>query len=224
MHALVLKSLGHDVCVIESRSEEEMHARAAGLSLWHHAQKLVATFAHGTDIGSIASRNLMTQIMSGSGLFISEAPVSDNVRTSTWTTVHKHLQNACKKKQQSHGKIRFETGKTVHQIIERNGVISVAYKDNVGMEKVLLTSLVIAADGARSATRKYVLPGVMPEYAGYLAWRGTVAETDAPEELKGALNGYLVFFMLEGGYILTYDILISLCHANANSQQLPHTW
>ena len=43
--------------------------------------------------------------------------------------------------------------------------------------------LLIAADGAQSATRRRLLPDVRSSYAGYVAWRGTLDEANAPPEL-----------------------------------------
>lgn len=204
MHALVLRSLGYDVCVIKSRVEEEMQTRAAGLSLWSYAQKLIASFASDMDIQTIAIPNRTTQIMSGNGLLIAEVPVSDDIRTSSWTTVHSRLRESCETELEGYGTVHFDTGKTVHHISEENGIMRVAYHDELGSEAVLLSGLVIAADGARSFVRSQVLPDVKPKYAGYLAWRGHIPETKAPDELKGALSGHLTFFMMDGGYILTY--------------------
>jgi 2-polyprenyl-6-methoxyphenol hydroxylase-like FAD-dependent oxidoreductase len=38
--------------------------------------------------------------------------------------------------------------------------------------------LLVAADGFRSSIRGLLLPEVQPEYAGYVAWRGVVQESD----------------------------------------------
>lgn len=44
--------------------------------------------------------------------------------------------------------------------------------------------LIIAADGARSTIRRLISPDLPNHYAGYLAWRGVVAEEDVSEQAR----------------------------------------
>ena len=55
-------------------------------------------------------------------------------------------------------------------------------------------SLFIAADGPSSTVRNIVCPGVERTYAGYVAWRGTVAESEASEDLKRTFVDRFTFF------------------------------
>ncbi|KAF2686222.1 hypothetical protein K458DRAFT_387225 [Lentithecium fluviatile CBS 122367] len=45
-------------------------------------------------------------------------------------------------------------------------------------------NVVIAADGAYSTARKSLYPGIVPENAGYIRWRGAVSENAVPESTK----------------------------------------
>ncbi|KAF1842230.1 FAD/NAD(P)-binding domain-containing protein [Cucurbitaria berberidis CBS 394.84] len=204
MHALALKSLGCNVRILESRSNEQMLARAAGLSLWPNAQSLITQYVPGVNMDSIAIRNAEMQIMNGNGTVLAEVPVREDVRTSSWAYVHGILKEACRGDVKGHGVVRFEMGKKVGSVMEHDGSVKVVYKDDDGVEFEVLTDLVVAADGARSVVRGQVFPGVKPEYAGYLAWRGCFPESETPDELKGALQGRLAMFMFDGGYILAY--------------------
>lgn len=99
----MLKSLGYNVCILESRSDEQMQARAAGLSLWSNAQSLIAQYAPNIDLSSIVVRNREIHIMDGNGKVLATVPVLDDVRTSSWTIVHSLFKKSCEKEVEGHG-------------------------------------------------------------------------------------------------------------------------
>jgi 2-polyprenyl-6-methoxyphenol hydroxylase-like FAD-dependent oxidoreductase len=203
MHALVLKSLGRNVLVIEARPLDDMHAHAAGLSLWPHALKLLKTYATDIDPQEFAFHNRAVQRMTGDGVLLGEIPFTDELWTTSWAVVHKMLWEACEKHDAGDGVVSFAMGKRVCGVREQKDSVMVAYKGHDGTEEEVSASLVFAADGGRSFVRSQVLPDVEPEYAGYLAWRGILLEKDVPQELEGTLDGKLVMLMLSGSYILT---------------------
>ncbi|MCQ1855945.1 FAD-dependent monooxygenase, partial [Neorhizobium galegae] len=47
--------------------------------------------------------------------------------------------------------------------------------------------LLVAADGIFSAVRAHYMPDVMPNYVGYVAWRGLVDEADLSADTRSAL-------------------------------------
>lgn len=63
--------------------------------------------------------------------------------------------------------------------------------------------LVIAADGAHSAIRRKLCPGVVPKYAGYVTWRGRVAESALPSKTREVLRDRCAILRVEGGYQLS---------------------
>src|SRR5260370_40998956 len=63
--------------------------------------------------------------------------------------------------------------------------------------------LLVAADGFRSRARALFLPAVQPEYAGYVAWRGGVPESDLPVRVLKVFAGCFTFFQPRGGHILS---------------------
>lgn len=72
--------------------------------------------------------------------------------------------------------------------------------------------LVIGADGYRSVVREAAFPGVRPDYAGYLAWRGTVpADRMAALDLPGLpsepwAEEDCVYGVFPGGHVIIYRI------------------
>ncbi|MET8983226.1 FAD-dependent monooxygenase [Streptomyces sp. NPDC004539] len=65
--------------------------------------------------------------------------------------------------------------------------------------------VVIGADGYRSAVRAAAYADVLPEYAGYLAWRGAypASRLPDPELLPGDEGAYVLF---DGGHLVVYRI------------------
>jgi 2,6-dihydroxypyridine 3-monooxygenase len=66
--------------------------------------------------------------------------------------------------------------------------------------------LLVCADGVGSAARARLVPGVAPEYAGYVAWRGTLPERDASPATRRALDDAITYQVLDGSHILVYPI------------------
>ncbi|KAG9192745.1 hypothetical protein G6011_11479 [Alternaria panax] len=204
MHALTLKSHGHNVVVLEMRTERQLQARAAGLSLWPNAQKLVTTYIPEIELDDIVFRNPAFPILDKTGSVLVELPFTDDVRTSCWTGIHGLLLMACEKEVEGHGLVAMQYGYQVCGLTEHNDHVVVAYKDKNGIEDQITADTVVAADGARSYPRSLVLPDVKTEYVGYVAWRSQFPELDAPEELRCAIEGKMPLFMLDGSYIVVY--------------------
>jgi 2,6-dihydroxypyridine 3-monooxygenase len=66
--------------------------------------------------------------------------------------------------------------------------------------------LLVCADGIRSSGRKRLLPDVSPEYAGYIAWRGTVGETELSPHTFAALREAITYHLLPDSHVLIYPI------------------
>src|ERR1700730_5142845 len=72
---------------------------------------------------------------------------------------------------------------------------------------LITADLLVCAEGAQSPTRRRLLPDATSDYAGYVAWRGTLDEAVAPAELARFFDDTFPFSEARsGGHILVYYI------------------
>lgn len=85
--------------------------------------------------------------------------------------------------------------------------------------------LVVCADGAQSETRRRLLPEVMPRYAGYIAWRGSLPEADVADHLASFFDDKFSFSdARSGGHILVYMIPGANADPTAGKRLLNWVW
>ena len=66
--------------------------------------------------------------------------------------------------------------------------------------------VVIGADGFRSGVRQIVAPEIQPEYAGYVAWRGTSQEAKLSETFRANIFDHYAFLFMSGSQLIGYPI------------------
>lgn len=85
--------------------------------------------------------------------------------------------------------------------------------------------LLVCADGWRSAARERLLPGAAPHYAGYIAWRGTLDESDAPADLVDFFDDSFTFSEARsGGHALCYFIPGAEARTQPGERRLNWVW
>ena len=102
---------------------------------------------------------------------------------------------------------RYEYGHMVRGVRDgEDGKVEVEVEDRDGHTTSQAVDLLIGADGASSTLRTILLPDVRREYAGYVAWRGTVPEADVSPGARAAFVEKFAFFHSAGVQILAYTI------------------
>jgi 2-polyprenyl-6-methoxyphenol hydroxylase-like FAD-dependent oxidoreductase len=91
--------------------------------------------------------------------------------------------------------------------------------------KTIESDLFVAADGSNSDVRQRLLPEVRPNYAGYVAWRGTLDEADAAPRLRCFFDDSFTFSAARsGGHILVYFIPGAAADVRAGHRRLNWVW
>ena len=104
------------------------------------------------------------------------------------------------------GKGSYDYGHTVKNIRDVGNKIEIEYEEKEGTKGSINADLLIGADGPSSTLRSILMPEVKREYAGYVAWRGTVPEAGASDAVKAAFVEKFAFYHSEGVQILAYTI------------------
>ncbi|MGE5273791.1 MAG: FAD binding domain-containing protein [Verrucomicrobiota bacterium] len=72
--------------------------------------------------------------------------------------------------------------------------------------RLVAADLVVFADGINSIGRRLLSPETEPRYAGYVAWRGTVDESEVDPAALEALADAITYHVLPAGHFITYPI------------------
>ena len=90
---------------------------------------------------------------------------------------------------------------------------------------VVEADVLVAADGAQSPTRRRFLPDLTSTYAGYVAWRGTLDEADAPPDLVRFFDDAFTFSEARSaGHILVYFIPGDGADTTSGKRRLNWVW
>jgi 2,6-dihydroxypyridine 3-monooxygenase len=189
--ALVLRDAGCDVRVFE-RSSSALQARGAGIAA------LDATLRYLTERGGcrpedVCSSTGWIRFLRADGSIEHEQRY--RYRFSSWNTIYRSLLPLFDAD-------RYLLGREVVSFDQDGDGVSVTLTDGSRTRADLL----VCADGVGSAARARLIPGVAPEYAGYVAWRGTLPERDASPATRRALDDAITYQVLDGSHILVYPI------------------
>ncbi len=189
--ALVLRDLGCEVDVWE-RSTAELESRGAGIVVLDETLRYLRdrTSIRDDDV-TIATSVL--RYLDADGSIAHERP--QPYRYSGWHTIYRALLSRF-----DHA--RYHLGAEASGFEAEADAVQVAFVDGDSTRVELL----VCADGIGSSARRRLLPDVAPVYAGYAAWRGTVAEERMDRATLTALADAVVYQVLPGSHILVYPI------------------
>jgi 2,6-dihydroxypyridine 3-monooxygenase len=189
--ALVLRDLGCEVDVFE-RSTAELESRGAGIVV---LEATVRYFRERTDldVGRITTSTGFLRYLGADGAVVYEEP--RRYRYSSWHGIYRALLECF-------GRRRYHLGRQMAGLRQRGEEVEVRFADGAAAAY----DLVVCADGITSGARAALQPRALPAYAGYVAWRGTVAERRLGRDAGDLLADSIVYQVLPGGHILLYPI------------------
>ena len=189
--ALVLRDLGCEVDVFE-RSGTALEARGAGIGL-HPMTTRYFEESDRMDAAMVEIELPWLQFLSASGERVYRERM--NYRFSSWNTIYRGLV-------QCFDEPRYHLGSEVAGFGQDDHGVTVHLRDGT----TGTFDLLVCADGISSQARAALLPGVETRYAGYVAWRATVPESELTPATFEALRDAITYSLLPSGHVLVYPI------------------
>ena len=189
--ALNLRQRGWQVDVFE-RSPVPLRGRGAGIMT--HPEMLTAMAEIGIDcshdFGIPVERRLL---LDGGGNLVAQRLCPQTA--TSWNRLFDLLS--------AHfGAGHYHLGKDLSRIAESTDAVEAKFTDGTSLS----CDLIVGADGFRSAVRAQFLPEALPNYAGYVAWRGLANEREVVPILAQPLFDSFVFCLPPGEQFLGYPV------------------
>jgi 2,6-dihydroxypyridine 3-monooxygenase len=189
--ACLLRDAGHDVVVYE-RSPVELEQRGAGIGFLKAASRYLVERA-GLNLDDISVTTENIRYLTRNDLILHESPHA--YRFSSWNTVYERLLTAF-----DSDRYVLDAHATKFSLTSDGACVTLKDRGDIEVD------LVVAADGIRSTARAQFLPGTHSTYAGYVAWRGTVAESQLPTSVAEHLGDAITYHVFANSHILVYPI------------------
>jgi 2,6-dihydroxypyridine 3-monooxygenase len=189
--ALVLRDLGCEVDVFE-RSTAELESRGAGIVVLDATIRYLRERTD-LDVDRVTTSTGFLRYLGGDGSVVYEEP--RRYRYSAWHSIYRALLGCF-------GRERYHLGRQMAGLRQRGEQVEVRFADGSSASY----QLVVCADGITSGARAALQPRARPAYAGYVAWRGTVAERRLGRAAGELLADSIVYQVMPGSHILLYPI------------------
>jgi 2,6-dihydroxypyridine 3-monooxygenase len=188
--ALLLRDLGCQVDIFE-RATTALEDRGAGIVVLPVTERYFRE-RNAADARVSLELTYWTYV-DETGSVLSSDP--DHYRFGGWSSIYRALLS-------SFGRESYHFDSEVVGFEDQGDRVSAHLADGTAADGDLL----IFADGFSSTGRSLLLPEVRPEYAGYVAWRGTTPEMALSDLARADLEDAMIYQVLESGHILAYAI------------------
>ena len=190
LSGLLLRRAGWDVHVFE-RVESPLSGRGAGIVA--QAELIARLRGLGLPTQDLGVAITTRKILDREG-HITEEVECPQVLTA-WERVYRLLRDALPAE-------RYHRGRGLVMFEQDSNGVAARFADG----EAVTCDLLVGADGIRSTVRGQALPQVMPEYAGYCAWRALIAESAIPPATHRDLFEFMTFTLPPGEQFLGYPV------------------
>jgi 2-polyprenyl-6-methoxyphenol hydroxylase-like FAD-dependent oxidoreductase len=189
--ANMLYRAGWDVHVYE-RVAEALEGRGAGIVT--HPELMAALETAGVAIDDTIGISVQERVTLNLDGSVERKQPLPQILTA-WGRLYSVLKSAFPQD-------RYRNGKQLVSFSQDEHSVKVSFSD--GSEAS--ASLLVAADGVRSAVRASLLPLAKPKYAGYVAWRGLVEESALSSRTLQELFPYFAFGLPPKEQMIAYPV------------------
>jgi 2-polyprenyl-6-methoxyphenol hydroxylase-like FAD-dependent oxidoreductase len=189
--ANMLRSTGWDVQVFE-RVGDDLASRGAGIGT--HDEMFAIMRRIGIEVDeSIGVTPVARRCLDTEGRIVREDAIPRVL--SSWSIFYRALKDALPAEQ-------YHFGKALVGLEQDSGTVTATFADGTQAAGDLL----VAADGIRSSVRNLLMPEVQPRYAGYVAWRGVLHESEMEPDLRERIFEHYLYCLPEGEMIIAYPV------------------
>lgn len=187
---LLLRDLGCDVEIFE-RATTTLEDRGAGIVVLPITERYFRE--HHPSTRRVSLELTYWTYVDQAGRVISADP--DHYRFGSWSSMYRALLEAF-------GRERYHFDSEVVGFDDTGDLVTAHIADGSSATGDLL----VFADGFSSTGRSLLMPEVAPQYAGYVAWRGTTPESALSELARTDVADAMIYQVLDPGHILIYAI------------------
>jgi 2-polyprenyl-6-methoxyphenol hydroxylase-like FAD-dependent oxidoreductase len=189
--AHLLRSVGWHVVVFE-RNAEELASRGVGLGTHNQLVQILQRVGIAFD-DSMGIRVAKVVCLDRTGKIIVERPTTRTM--SGWARLYRALRDPLPAPQ-------YRLGMNLRRVEQDGDGVTAIFEDGTRERGDLL----VGADGVRSTVREQFLPAAQPLYAGYVAWRALLAESEVPPDIRREIFELYTFCLPEGEQLLAYPV------------------
>jgi len=215
MHALMLLSQPDPptVQILERSPTALLHNQGAGVVAGNETQKFFDKIVK--PVRDIAVTSQLRLYLDKAGRVMEGSVEERQQRMTSWDLLYHLLRWRVEGLQSDYvdgleadgrPKASYLNGCTVTALEESGEKMKLSWTQMDLGEQTCEADLIIAADGASSTIRRLLVPGVERKYVGYVAWRGTVPETQLSDAAKEVFVEKFPFYHSTGIQILGYLI------------------